>query len=255
MIAALAAFTISAPAMALNMLWLDSDHSPYSGYYNYGQALTFTDGTVTVEVTGWSINDSDTINDARLGVWTYGLGVLNSDGDNSHTIDNSGWTDFVVLLFDQAVILSSAQFNTGWHDMNDTDATIGYDIVALPFNVAGAIDGQNASVLSSWNLYSSDSSGFGDEFRNINPGSNSGNLWLIGASFDNPTECFQTSRGTKCKEKPDGFKLELVKYETAVPEPATWAMMLLGFGLIGGVMRRRNGRNLKSANTPRLAHQ
>lgn len=25
----------------------------------------------------------------------------------------------------------------------------------------------------------------------------------------------------------------------AVPEPATWAMMLLGFGLIGGIMRRR----------------
>jgi choice-of-anchor C domain-containing protein len=26
---------------------------------------------------------------------------------------------------------------------------------------------------------------------------------------------------------------------SAVPEPATWAMMLLGFGLIGGAMRRR----------------
>jgi hypothetical protein len=25
----------------------------------------------------------------------------------------------------------------------------------------------------------------------------------------------------------------------AVPEPATWAMMLLGFGLVGGAMRRR----------------
>jgi hypothetical protein len=24
-----------------------------------------------------------------------------------------------------------------------------------------------------------------------------------------------------------------------VPEPATWAMMILGFGLIGGAMRRR----------------
>ena len=25
----------------------------------------------------------------------------------------------------------------------------------------------------------------------------------------------------------------------AVPEPATWAMMLMGFGLVGGAMRRR----------------
>ena len=25
----------------------------------------------------------------------------------------------------------------------------------------------------------------------------------------------------------------------SVPEPATWAMMILGFGLVGGAMRRR----------------
>jgi hypothetical protein len=24
-----------------------------------------------------------------------------------------------------------------------------------------------------------------------------------------------------------------------IPEPATWAMMIAGFGLVGGVMRRR----------------
>ena len=28
----------------------------------------------------------------------------------------------------------------------------------------------------------------------------------------------------------------------AVPEPATWAMMIVGFGLVGGVLRRRAGR-------------
>jgi len=26
----------------------------------------------------------------------------------------------------------------------------------------------------------------------------------------------------------------------AVPEPATWAMMIAGFGLVGGAMRRRS---------------
>jgi hypothetical protein len=25
-----------------------------------------------------------------------------------------------------------------------------------------------------------------------------------------------------------------------VPEPATWAMMILGFGMVGSAMRRRN---------------
>lgn len=33
----------------------------------------------------------------------------------------------------------------------------------------------------------------------------------------------------------------------AVPEPATWAMMITGFGLVGGAMRRRNAGKLAFA--------
>lgn len=33
-------------------------------------------------------------------------------------------------------------------------------------------------------------------------------------------------------------------YTPAVPEPGTWAMMLLGFGAIGFSVRRRRGRDL-----------
>ncbi len=33
----------------------------------------------------------------------------------------------------------------------------------------------------------------------------------------------------------------------AIPEPATWGMMILGFGLIGGAMRRRGKTNVKFA--------
>ena len=36
-----------------------------------------------------------------------------------------------------------------------------------------------------------------------------------------------------------GGALDNVSVTGAVPEPATWAMMILGFGLIGGAMRRR----------------
>ena len=32
-----------------------------------------------------------------------------------------------------------------------------------------------------------------------------------------------------------------------VPEPATWAMMLLGFGAVGAVMRRRDRRQAVAA--------
>ena len=34
---------------------------------------------------------------------------------------------------------------------------------------------------------------------------------------------------------------------TAVPEPATWAMMILGFGAVGGVLRRRGGQRFAAA--------
>ena len=37
---------------------------------------------------------------------------------------------------------------------------------------------------------------------------------------------------------------ELVQVAEAVPEPATWAMMLLGFGAVGFAMRRRKQMEL-----------
>jgi hypothetical protein len=41
----------------------------------------------------------------------------------------------------------------------------------------------------------------------------------------------------------DNLTLDVRQISTiaAVPEPATWAMMILGFGLVGGMMRRRSG--------------
>ena len=54
----------------------------------------------------------------------------------------------------------------------------------------------------------------------------------------------------------DGANADLVVLDdflfgepTAVPEPATWAMMILGFGLIGGVLRaRRRPRRMQRSN-------
>ena len=36
--------------------------------------------------------------------------------------------------------------------------------------------------------------------------------------------------------------LQVIASTSAVPEPATWAMMIAGFGLVGGMMRRRAPR-------------
>ncbi|QGN56117.1 PEPxxWA-CTERM sorting domain-containing protein [Novosphingobium sp. Gsoil 351] len=50
---------------------------------------------------------------------------------------------------------------------------------------------------------------------------------MIGAARQNPDS------------RDDGFKLGAITVSAAVPEPATWAMMLIGFGFIGGAMRSR----------------
>jgi PEP-CTERM motif len=43
-------------------------------------------------------------------------------------------------------------------------------------------------------------------------------------------------------QRQDLSHLSFFGTQSAVPEPATWAMMMLGFGLIGGAMRRRSFR-------------
>lgn len=40
---------------------------------------------------------------------------------------------------------------------------------------------------------------------------------------------------------------------SAVPEPATWATMLLGFGFVGGMLRATRGKRARKALSPRIA--
>ena len=234
--AALMAVAIGSPAAASEILWLDSDHTAYSGEYSTGTSLLFSGGGVNVRASAWSIHDDGDIYKAKLGVWAGGLGVTNGRSDNSHTIDNSGFQDFVLLQFDQVVELESARFLTGWHGMYDTDATIGYSVTNLPFGTPPALNGLPQSSLAGLNLYSSGNWGYsGDSYRNVNYSDKAGNLWLIGASFSNPEGNW----------KLDGFKLEKLRFTVpppAVPEPSTWAMLLLGFFGLGGVLRRSERR-------------
>lgn len=57
---------------------------------------------------------------ASLGRWGGGLGVINLNNDNSHTVDNSGRVDFVVFQFSKPIDLNRILLTA----YGDTDATL-----------------------------------------------------------------------------------------------------------------------------------
>jgi len=219
--AMLATFTSPAMAGELMLDW---------GGTKSGDGRIFTDGTVSMRASAWSIGALTLVDDEKLGVWSDGLGVVSGALDNSHTVDNFGRLDFLVLQFDQAVSLGEATFNTGWNGMKDTDATIGYADFSTPYDVQPGMDNKLALfALKDFSLYTSEAKQLGNSTRSINPNGAVGNTWLIGASFVPKDKFF------------DGFKLDKITYDLpatpAVPEPATWMMLLLGFGAIGTMVR------------------
>jgi PEP-CTERM motif len=61
---------------------------------------------------------------------------------------------------------------------------------------------------------------------------------------------FNVRNTAQATGNPTGLRVEFTESAiAAVPEPATWAMMILGFGVVGGAMRRR-----KAATMLRVAY-
>jgi len=212
---------------------------------NVGNTRTYTNGSVVLTVTGWTNDTSyspDQLVASNVGAYAgNGLGVSsphidtnggtfgNGNGGaeetgsgNQHTVDNNGdgRVDFLVLKFNQQVDLTSAYFNV--YDVNpdgsaDGDAVAYYKNGALaPVNLGNA-----TNYFSQFTAIALDGSSSGS--RNIG-GVTYSDTWVIGA---------------KPGDTNDGFKLYSISYDTAVPEPATWLTMIVGFGAIGAVMRRR----------------
>lgn len=76
--------------------------------------------------------------------------------------------------------------------------------------------------------------------------SGSKNLIALGSWFENNYEGMMFEDGTYNSSYLADFRL-VQTVTAAVPEPATWGMMLLGFGLAGASSRRNSRRKLASA--------
>ncbi|MEM8919632.1 MAG: PEPxxWA-CTERM sorting domain-containing protein [Pseudomonadota bacterium] len=229
------AVTAIAPAHAAFVFDFNGGNSNLTGPNGNGRIFSATDNgmTINVRASAWSINSSDVVRDGYLGHYGNGLGVTNrNENGNHHVADNSVSKDFILLQFDQAVDVDSFRLN---FIGQDSDIVAGVTDVNFAWNAAVPnLDNENVSALNSLfpsliNYNGGNGGGDDSSLRMVNPANETGNFWLVGPKFNNSN---------------DSFKLGLVKASfvappPAIPEPGTWAMMIIGFGAIGGVMRSR----------------
>ncbi len=200
---------------------------------------------ISMQATAWQANyrasDSYTISSATLGTYTPGLGVLADGegyGDAEHQIDNSDGVDFVMLRFSEAVSLAGIGrtpfFMSGISPSGTTDSDASYKASTVgdgsAWDQVVDLDGMTYKP-STFTALDGGATKSGTNYTTPINTSVFSTTWLVSAAA--------------AKGNNDGFKLSSVSVNftpAAVPEPATWAMMLVGFGAIGGTLRSRRGR-------------
>ena len=152
---------------------------------------------------------------AQSGVLTFTLvGTNTVDGDNSYE------DDFQALL--NAASLYTGTFNLGGGGNNVTftnpsGATLS-NYVLNGTNGGGSIDFSiPVALIAGANNFA---------FAYTTPGVSNGGSQGLGD---------------------EGFNITNVVLTGAVPEPATWAMLILGFGVVGGAVRTRRRATLQAA--------
>ena len=190
---------------------------------------------ISVRATGWNASGASVLA-GYLGAYSQGLGVMGSQADQ-HFIDNYGNVDFVLLQFSKPVTLTSGIFNAyfiaGAGTPRDSDASLAVGSTA-PGSWTSNLFASGTSAATVASLFSG---GFQSNVaansgapRALNPGGLTGNLWAIAAGGADGNF--------------DGFKIAQLTV-SAVPEPATWAMMILGMGAVGFAMRSRRAKATK----------
>jgi hypothetical protein len=244
--AAIGALAISSPATAAVTINFNGPNSSVNGNPD-GNIRSFSSGGINVQASAWSINGS-LLQNGWLGQYSHGLGVTNrgeTGGSNSHTVDNSGYQEFVILVFNQAVNIESAiLYPFSVSGSTDNDAWVSFATLPGAFtNPATPLTtGSPLWAALAGNDYNVPGSGWPYSVS-LNSAGFFGNVWLLGAA---------NSGVAWADRRIDGFKLSSVTINTpppppAVPEPSTWAMMLIGFGAVGFAMRRRGSRVIAQA--------
>ena len=231
------AVAMAAPAQATTTF----NFGGQAGKLPTGQALTLTQDGITVSATGWSFNATpaafQTLADGaqsstrlagisanRINPDTKGIYVsLHAESVNQcNQVDADGTNEMLRIVVSEGVSLVSAKFDRV--DNNDTlklyGVTMGGVIEHLGYG--GIFDGPQTSM----------------GIQGVS------GAWLSGTGDDQVyTVTFNTTRYREFwfgnnNDSADGYRLDSITV-AGVPEPATWALMIGGFGLAGAALRRR----------------
>ncbi len=211
--AALAAGLLAAacaPAMAQSLTW-DLRNPIDNG--GSGGPLTLTESGTSVTASAWTHNGSSLFS-SFLGHWAPGIGVQ-FPGDGSHRVDNSGYKDFVLFVFNSPVDLESVRLQ----DTSDTDVSYWYGNVAPGLDLSGADYSDLASLGFSSRV--DDNGSTSARTVSLVPTPGGVNALLLGA---------------KISDSNDSFKIKSIS-ATVVPEPSS--MLLGALGVFGLALRRR----------------
>lgn len=140
---------------AATMLHYNLEGNDSLNYNQLGESFPLTDEGVTATFTARSFTDVGfggneitfadlATSPPHIGRYPYGAGVVNAESDGSHTVDGTGWKDFIEVSLSKDVILSSISF--GYYDTSDDfrwmydsneDGVIGVgDFISDAFSVA-----------------------------------------------------------------------------------------------------------------------
>jgi len=208
-----------------------------------------------VTSTAWTEPSGSNLNQRYLGSYGGGLGVINSQGDGDHEVDNQGWIDAVLLNFDSPVALNEVTF--GWVD-GDSDFTL----------AAYTGDGDDGGTdLSQWKYDQLTTKGWevigtyfaagsasqpdvasgGDPVSfSVNSGNRSSSYWLVSAlnpKLDSGLASFANAYKDKFKLHAAGAHAPVTTPPPAqIPEPPVMWMLLLGLLGAAGLNRYRRFR-------------
>lgn len=209
--AATAAFVASPASAAIVFTSVAGNADSYAAPAGASTVIDFNSGSVVDEAAAKGLVATTTGIAQSFSGYVFDF---NGTGNDFYRPEPTDTTDYFGVARESSLTLTSAVALTG------VSAFIGslddYNVVTF-FGSAG-------EVLGSFTGEQIFSAGEGSERRVTF--STTGDTQIFGVSFAN-----NSGKGS--------FEFDNVALTAAVPEPATWAMMLVGFGMIGAVSRYR----------------